>query len=362
MFIYKKYVIGNIVPIIILTIFVLSGFAWITQIVKFFYLIDRGFAIIDFLKLVSLFIPLIIFMIMPIATLISIIYVYTKLKNNFQILVLQQSGLSDLSIVKPALFFASLISIICCLISFYLLPYSYKIQKSQLNFIRNNYINSFIEAKTFNKISKHITMYVDKKISQSQFYGIIVFDSYKPEEKRVIIAKYCSIELKNNLPLLKLHDGFSQLQNDKGKIINTHFQEMKINGNINRNSENKATFSNSLELFIHQMLHPNQEILNVKKRSTILVDMSHRIIWPLFSYALTFLGLSILITQHYDKNELKSKSFVLIPPLLFTISHFIIQKLSYKNSVLIIYLYLNFILCILVANLIIRHKKLPGYV
>src|SRR5574343_642344 len=102
MTIYKKYIAQTILyPFITLT-FVLTTLVWITQILKLLYLLERGVKLIDFLQLIILIVPSIFFMISPFISVLAVIYVYSKLQENRQLIILRIAGLSNFALAKPA--------------------------------------------------------------------------------------------------------------------------------------------------------------------------------------------------------------------------------------------------------------------
>ncbi|MCC8484007.1 MAG: LptF/LptG family permease, partial [Rickettsia endosymbiont of Labidopullus appendiculatus] len=89
MLIYKRYIIRNIVPSLVLIIFSVTSLVWITQILKMLYLIDKGIKAQDFLNLIILIIPSLLFILLPFATIVAVIYTYNALSERRQIIILQ---------------------------------------------------------------------------------------------------------------------------------------------------------------------------------------------------------------------------------------------------------------------------------
>jgi lipopolysaccharide export system permease protein len=62
---------------------------------------------------------------MPIISVIAVIYIYNRLQNERQLTILRGAGLNNYQIAKPALFVATIVTVITTYISAYLLPVSY---------------------------------------------------------------------------------------------------------------------------------------------------------------------------------------------------------------------------------------------
>jgi lipopolysaccharide export system permease protein len=119
---YKKYIFKTIFPTFLTLSAVLTSLVWITQTLRLVHLIDKGIAFKTFLKIVVFLIPSLLFMILPIITVISVIVVYNRLQDERQLLILRSAGLSNFNLAKPALFITLLITIFASYVSAYLRP------------------------------------------------------------------------------------------------------------------------------------------------------------------------------------------------------------------------------------------------
>ena len=122
---YKKYIFKTILPTFLVLSTVLTSLVWITQTLRLVHLIDKGIAFKSFIKIVMLIIPSLLFMILPVITVISVIVVYNRLHEERQLIIFQSAGLSNFSLSKPALYVTILITIFAFYTSAYLMPSSY---------------------------------------------------------------------------------------------------------------------------------------------------------------------------------------------------------------------------------------------
>ena len=108
---YKKYIFKTIFPTFLTLSAVLTSLVWITQTLRLVHLIDKGIEFKTFLKIVVFLIPSLLFMILPVITVISVIVVYNRLQDERQLIILRSAGLSNFNLAKPALFITILITI-----------------------------------------------------------------------------------------------------------------------------------------------------------------------------------------------------------------------------------------------------------
>lgn len=326
--------------------FVLTSLAWITQVMRHLYLLDKGVSITNFFKLIILIIPSLLFSIMPVVTIIAVLFVYQKLSDERQLIILKSSGLSELEIAKPALTAAMIITMLSYLVSAYLMPVSYNSLKNKLNNFKNSYVSNIVDVRKFNAISKNITIYVDKKNNLGQPEGIILFDNKVPAEKVVFFAKTGKFHLDNNTAYLELNDGIRQAYDSKSNLTKMVFDNLVVKIESDAN-ENENRIKNSLELFIHEMLSPDP-LLPIQNQIRLKIDGHQRIIWPMFSYVFTFILLSFYLKKPYNrKASMINNMYCLLPVIFMSFIHFSLQKLAYSNFYFIYLCYLNIIMGII---------------
>lgn len=343
---YKKYISKAILyPFLALSVG-LTSIVWITQILKLLYLIDKGVGFTEFCSLMILILPSLFFMISPLVSVLSVIFVYNKLQENREIITLKASGLSNFSITKPALTFAFIVTLFVYYISSYLMPLSYNKLKSGLSNVRENYLSSIIDEKKFNQISKNITVYIDKKNSDSTLENIILFDNEIPENRTILFAKMGKINLQKDRLLFQLEDGFRQSFDKNHKLTKLHFDNlvMEIRKTINSGNNRNKT---SLELYINEMIWPNDE-LSEERKNRLIIDGHQRLVWPLFNYCFVFLALTMFLGVPYTKkSNLKQIIYTCFPLTIIAYFHFTLQKIAYQKPFFIFACYANLLCCII---------------
>lgn len=353
--IYKKYIIKTILYPLLTLAFILTTLVWITQIFKLLYLIDKGIAFAEFFKLITLILPSLFFIISPLIVVLAVIYVYNKLQNERQLIILKVSGLSNFSIAKPALLVATFVTLFGYYVSLYLMPLSYNKLKIELNNFKENYVSGIIDERTFNQVSKYVTIYVDKKNDNGSLEGIILFDNKNPEQQSVLFAKIGKIIMSGDVPLLRVYDGFRQSFDANHNLTRLYFDNLTVEVKNNENLENDRN-KTSLELYINEMLWPSDKI-SEERKIRLMIDGHQRIIWPFFNYCLVFLALSMFLSRPYNRRSyLKQMIYTFIPLVVVTYCHFTIQKIAYQEPMYIFGCYLNVFVCVIFSVWRTRRK------
>ena len=344
---YKTYILKSILPPLAMLTVILTSLVWITQTLRLIHLLDKGIEFKHFLKLIILLIPSLLFMILPIIAVLTVIYVYNRLQEERQLVILRSSGLSNYDLAKPALLIAAIITIISYYISAYLMPLSYNNLKQGLNDFRESYVSNIIDTRTFNQISKHSNIYVDYKNSDGSLDGIVLFDNKVPEHRTILFAKKGRILTSGqHITEFELTDGLRHSYDQLGHLTKLYFDHLIVAIN-NETPDSNERSKTSIELYIHEMLWPDKT-LSAEKQQRLITDGHLRIVWPLFNFAFVFLALSIFLNQPYSR-KIHIKQFVLTfaPILLAAWFHFTLQKIAYKDLNYIFLCYANVFLCII---------------
>lgn len=352
---YSRYVIRTILPTLIIITAVLTTLVWITQMMRLLYLLDKGISVVDFLGVVVLIVPSLLFSVLPIITLLAVLAIYNRLREERQIIILKNSGLDDFAIARPALIVASMLTVVSFFISAYLMPLSYNTLKNKLNILRNNYISNVIDVRKFNQISKHNTIYIDKKDEQGNLEGIILFDNTVQNSKSVLFAKYGNVYMNKQEMQFELVDGLRQAYDANNNITRMHFNNLTVKiaqDNIDVSKRSRT----SLELYLHEMLFPSADFDN-DKQVRLIAEGHNRIIWPLFNFIFVFLTLSFFLKIRFSRNfQWQPLLLCLVPAILVVFIHFTLQKYSYSNLNIIYLCYANLLFCIIFSIWQLKRK------
>lgn len=360
MLLYKRYIIKSILLPLIMIGFIVTCIVWITQILKLLHLIDKGVRLSHFFELVSLVLPALLFIVLPFVTVLAVIYTYNRLSEERQLIILKNSGLNNISLASPALIVAIFVTLFCYYLSAQLMPPSYIKLKSNLSFIKDNYASSIINEKTFNNISKFITIYVNKKLRDGTMEGLVLFDDLNKESPTILFAKRGKFKIFNKKPIFELNDGIRQSYDSNGNLTQLYFDFLSIELVKNKSYEiEKNLYDRDInEYYIEELINPDMR-LSESRRIKLIAEGNQRLLWPLYNFILTFLGLSIFLKQpHNKKSHLKEITLTTIAVIMITYLHFTIQNIASKNINIIFFSYANIVLWMLFSIYLYRRKTI----
>lgn len=300
--IYEKYIFSRIAgPMLLITLGIV-GIAWLSKSLKFIDLIvNKSLDIGTFLYLTTLTLPSLFWVVLPVGLFLAITYAYNKLATDSEIVVLRASGINNLNLLKPALYFSLICLAIGYSIAFYFLPASYREFKDMQSFIRNNYATLLLQEGVFSSPTRGLTVYFKEKDGNRIFNNMVIHDSRNKNKDVTIIAQKGYLENSGDGPVFILKNGSHQELNKKNKQIsllyfdryNLQLNPFKETLNINRIREPK-------ERFIEELLFPEEEVSNTDYRK-YMSEFNNRITWPLYSILLALIAVLPFLKGNFNR-------------------------------------------------------------
>jgi lipopolysaccharide export system permease protein len=354
--IYVKYIIKRklLTLLVVISVFVLM--IWLTQSMRFIELItSKGIDFVMFLQLtMNLIIPM-CYIAIPASLMISTIIVVSNLHQSGELTILRSSGISTIQFIKPFFISVSFIIILHYLISFYLMPQSYRQFKDMQSFLQNNFISILFEEGVFNTQGNAFTVYIQKKESDNIFIGILIYDFRNSKKPITILADKGILDFDDAGPSFILYNGSQQIEDKvSGKILLAFFDSYKfsLKGEINNVTSKYRDFN---EMFITQLLDGSGKTEKDLQAST--VHAVQRIIWPLYDIILPVLVISILLTGQFSRKGDKLKFFIVSLAGGGVISIFLMfNNLALRNYAFMPTLFIVPIFIILFIAILIWHS------
>ena len=109
----EKYVLRQLVAnSLLLFLLIISIFSLSKSVQLIDLSLNRGLPFIYFFKLISLTLPAIIPVILPIIFSLSILFTYSRMRNDSELVIFESSGVSQANLSKPVLFYGVFLSLV----------------------------------------------------------------------------------------------------------------------------------------------------------------------------------------------------------------------------------------------------------
>jgi lipopolysaccharide export system permease protein len=163
---------------------------WFTQAIREFDLVtNQRQAVLVFLGITGLFIPLLVMMIAPIALVIAAAHVLNKLSSDSEIIVMSGAGVSPWRLMRPLLAAGLLVSFLVVFISAYLSPLSLRKLRDRLTEVRADILTSIVQPGRFTAIGGNLTFHIADRRPDGLLLGIFIDDQRDPKEHVTYLAE-----------------------------------------------------------------------------------------------------------------------------------------------------------------------------
>lgn len=298
--IIDRYLSLNVSYPSIAIISLLSVIILITQSLKYVDLIvSYGTSGADFLYVTALLIPSLLSIIIPICFFIATIYSLNKLNSQRELNILKSVGIDNLSIGKPVLKVAIIITIFHLFLTLYLTPVINREFKSLTRDLKENYISFFIQEKVFNHPTKFLTIYIKNKISDTKFEDIFYQDSRSPDNPITLVAQRGELLKKDGEIYFNLIKGNRQELNNKGELAILFFDTMLVKLDFSKNSNNSRELTMQEKSFLDLIFPATKEHISQKIR--MFAEATQRLTWPFYNLILAILAIITILDGEFNR-------------------------------------------------------------
>lgn len=296
------YLVRQIVTAMIFIVVSLTCVIWLSQSLRFVDLIvNRGLPIHTFIFLTIMLMPTWLSIVLPIASFASVLFVYNKMTADREMVVMSAAGLGPLRLAQPALIVAVGTTLLCFLMTAYLMPMSYRGFKELQWQIRHNFENLILREGEFRTLGDDLTVYVRTREDEGTLLGIVVHDQRNEAKPVTLVAKRGALVSTPKGPRVVMAHGSRQERDvETGRVNILYFDRYTIDLGGAEQQEQR-NFRDANELFIHQLLAPGKRELAASNVNELIAEGHQRLTSPLLALSLTAIGLAVLLSGEFSR-------------------------------------------------------------
>lgn len=309
---FNNYVLRQLLVGMILVTTGLTCVIWLTQSLKFVEMIvNRGLTAGIFMYLTMLLLPNFLSIVLPIALFVVIVFTYSKLIADRELVVMRAAGLSQLSLAKPGLILTLIVVAIGYLINIYLLPESQRMFKDLQWNIRYSYTHILLQEGAFNEASKGITVYIRERSPDGQLRGILVHDSRDPDKPYTLLAERGAMLEGEEGSRVVMYNGNRQEVDPATKQFSILYFDRYIFEIETSAKPLEGRFREARERTVYELFNleddPNIDPENIGK---FTVEGHKRLISPISALGYAVIGLAILISGTFSRRTQSKRILV----------------------------------------------------
>ena len=340
----SRYVFGQLVMGMILVTAGLTCVVWLMQSLRFVEMIvNRGLSAGTFVYMTMLMLPSFFPIVLPIALFTVVIFIYSKLVSDRELVVMRSAGFSQSALARPAIFLALITMLVTYILNLYIMPESWrKFREMQWNF-RYSFAHIVLKEGAFNTLNQDITVFVRERGKEGQLDGVLVHDNRDPEKPTTYMAEKGALVSTGEEPRLVLFDGNRQEMDRKtGRLSTLYFD--RATPDIGEFIKPPAIrYREARERTLRELLdQPEGSLISERDVGKFTVEAHKRLSSPILSLGFTITGLACLLSGAFTRRSQTRR--VVLSIILLVVLQGLTLGLHYycaRNLELIPLLYVN---------------------
>ena len=282
----------------------LTGVVWLTQSLRFLDLIiNRGLSTSGFLYLTLLLLPGFLTLILPIAAFCAILFVYYRLDTDSELVVMRATGLSQIRLVEPVLWMASVLAIILFSLTLYLQPLGFRTFKDMQFVVRHNFAPVLVQEGVFNSFAAGVTVYVRQRLTNGELLGLLIHDSRNETRPVTMMAERGKLVMTDDGPRFVMVSGNRQeVDRAGGQVSLLYFDQYTLDlGEIA--STPGVRWREAGERYLGELFNPGDSADDVRNMDKLRAEGHRRLVTPFYALALAMIALAGVISGEFKRRS-----------------------------------------------------------
>lgn len=307
------YLVQQIVTAMMFIVVSLTCVIWLSQSLRFVDLIvNRGLPIHTFIFLTVMLMPTWLSIVLPIASFAGVLFVYNKMTSDREMVVMSAAGLSPMRLAQPAIIVALGTTLLCYLMTLYLMPMSYRGFKELQWQIRHNFENLILREGEFRTLGDDLTVYVRTREDEGTLLGIVVHDQRNKEKPVTLVAERGALVSTPKGPRVVMANGSRQERDvETGRVNILYFDRYTIDLGGDQ-QQVQRNYRDANELFIFELLNPGDREATGSSANELIAEGHQRLTSPLLALTLTMIGLAVLLSGEFSRRGQAARIIVAI--------------------------------------------------
>lgn len=310
-----RYLFKNLFSVTAFIAITLTMVIWLTQSLKILELVANSDAPPSlFIKLVLLTLPRFLEIILPLALVTAVLFIYNKFIMDNELIVLRACGFDQMSLARPALLLAT--AMVCVLITLtaWLSPASYNEMKQLRRIVKAQYSGFLLREGVFNTFNDDLTVYVRERDAAGDLLGLMIHDRRERDKPPVTItAKRGRIVMDGDIPNILVYDGLRQQMDTQSAVVSRLFFSRYM-------IEIKGLESSPLERWRHpnertlaELLSPDmKDKRDLDSLDEFRVEAHERVLTPLNALGFTLVALVCILLGPFNRRGQNGKIMIAV--------------------------------------------------
>lgn len=299
---FDSYLFRNILISTVFITFVLTAVVFLTQSLRFLELVmESGASSLTFWWLTSMALPKSFEIIIPLAMMASVIFVYNRMNVDSELVAIRAGGLSPYQIGRPALFLALIFTVFLYAITMFVAPMAQSNMHKMRQAIQAQFSNILFREGVFNQVGSGLTLYIRDKNSKGEMAGLIIHDNRNEDAPSTVIAKSGVIVNTDDAFQVVVYEGTRhQFDSEKRILQKLNFERYIID--LPESDPIRMRWQEPDERTIIELFNPDgQNERDIEALREFQTEINKRLSAPLLTIAFTLMALATLLLGPQDR-------------------------------------------------------------
>lgn len=357
---YNRYVLRQLFVGLVLVAAGLTCIIWLSQSLRFVELIvNRGLGASTFVYMTMLLLPNFLTVILPIALFTVVVFTYSKMITDRELVVMRAAGVGQFGLAKPVFLMVLITMVLGYVLNFYILPESYRAFRLLQWEARNSLAGFVLKEGSFNQVVKGMTVYIRERSTDGQLLGILVHDKRDKASPETIMSERGAMIESDSGARVVMFNGNRQTLDEKDKLSILYFDRYVFDIPSSRESLSNR-YREPRERSMWELINLDEaEGISEQDYGKYKVELHKRIVSPLLGFGFAMVGLACLL---YGPITRRSQTLRIVTAVVIMIAlqgaALGLENLIAKNLLLLPLMYSLALLPVVAGTIMLmRHPK-----
>ncbi len=302
--IFDRYLFRNLAFATVFVAATLAAVILLTQSLRFLELVlESGASGGSFWMLTLLALPRFFEIILPIALMAAIVFVYNKMTMDSELVVMRALGRAPMRLARPAIMLSVAVAAFLLVMTTWIAPLSLTSMQQMRQVIKAQYSTLLFRPGVFTNVVPGLTVYVRERSPAGELRGLMIHDSRAETAVPVtILAKRGAIQLTADGQQVLVYDGSRQDMDPENRILNRLDFERYTIDLPDSTGPVRQRWREPEERTLWELFNPDMDNQrDVESRREFQVEIHRRLVAPLLAPALAVMALAFLLVGPVDR-------------------------------------------------------------
>jgi len=185
-----RYIFRTTLGAFLMILVSLTSIIWVTQALRDIDLMtSQGQTILVFIGITGLVIPQLVLVIAPIALVIAVSHVLSKLATDSEIIVMNSAGMAPWRLFRPFFEAALVVALMVAFVSAYLSPKCLRELRQWAAEVRADLVTNIVQPGRFISIERGLVFHLQERRPNGMLIGLFIDDRRNPKEEITLLAE-----------------------------------------------------------------------------------------------------------------------------------------------------------------------------